>query len=133
MQSKKGSGGIYMEQLNQPSLDVSAMYQTLLADFIQVQPDRLKASDQFIAELRQVTATPTMVEVHPQMNQGDWILIKWPEIRLEVFTYPAKSLATVDLYAPKEIDLDLLFKKLVGFFEPSVIRKTVLSRGILDA
>ncbi len=121
-----------MEQLNQPSLDVSAMYQTLLADFIQVRPDRLKASDQFIAELRQVTPTPTIVEVHPQM-QGDWILIKWPEIRLEVFTYPAKSLATIDLYAPKESDLELLFKKLVGFFEPSVIRKTVLSRGILDA
>lgn len=122
-----------MEQSNQPSLDVSAMYQTLLADFIQVRPDRLKASDQFIAELRQVTHTPTMVEVFPQMNQGDWILIKWSEIRLEVFTYPAKSLATIDLYAPKESDLELLFKKLVGFFEPSVIRKTVLSRGILDA
>lgn len=132
MQSKKGSGGIHMEQLNQPSLDVSAMYQTLLADFIQVRPDRLKASDQLLVELRHVIPAPTTVEVYPQMNQGDWILIKWPEIRLEVFTYPAKSLATIDLYAPKEIDLEIVFKKLAGFFEPSVIRKTVLSRGILD-
>ncbi|MBI4747784.1 MAG: S-adenosylmethionine decarboxylase [Acidobacteria bacterium] len=109
------------------------MYQTLLADFIEVLPDRLKASDQFIQGFHQAPEPPSMIEVYPQQNQGAWILVKWPEIRLEVFTYPAKNLVTLDLYAPKEMDLDALFRKLVGYFEPSVIRKTILSRGILDA
>lgn len=122
-----------MEQLNQPSLERNAMFQTLLADFIEVLPDRLTASDQFIQGFHQAPDPPLMVEVYPQQNQGVWILVKWSEIRLEVFTYPAKNLVTLDLYAPKEIDLEPLFRKLAGYFEPSVIRKTILSRGILDA